>query len=288
MPESLFRRKALEKLSSPEELDRLMQTTNPIGWLALITVGVLLLVVVLWGFFGQLPVTVKGPGILVRPEALRGVVTMAGGQVVEILVKDGQAVQEGTVVARIQPVDLFPRTARVDVLAPYGGRVAEVLARPGTFVQAGAAVLNLTSEVGPLEAVLFLPLNTGKEVRPGMQARLSVSTVEVDEYGYLMGTVRWVAEYNATQSELMNILGSEDLVAVMTSGSAYQAAPLEVRVDLEQNLSTASGYQWSSKKGPNFGLREGTLIQTNIVTRHQRPVDLVIPYLDKVFKASPW
>jgi len=36
---SIFRQAALDRLSSPEQLDRLMQVTLPTGWIALVAPG---------------------------------------------------------------------------------------------------------------------------------------------------------------------------------------------------------------------------------------------------------
>jgi multidrug efflux pump subunit AcrA (membrane-fusion protein) len=281
-----YRREALKKLSSPEQLDSLMTVTTPINWLALATMGVLLLSVVLWGIFGKLPVSVEGPGILLKPQALTEVVSLSGGQVVEILVKPGELVPKGTLVARIQPANLFPKTARVDIQSSVAGTVAKVVAQPGAYVQPGDPLIEVTSEVGELEAYLFLPLDKGKKVRPSMKARIDPSTVKADEYGHMIGTVKSVAQYNSSREELVEILGSEDLADAMASGGTYQATPLLVRVRLEQDLNAPSGFKWSSKEGPNFGIREGTVIAGKIVTDTQRPVDMVIPYLDKMLGAS--
>ena len=61
MPEGgLFRKAAIDKVSSPEQLDMLMKVTSPVGWLALTTIGVLLSVVVLWSFYGSIPDLVSG------------------------------------------------------------------------------------------------------------------------------------------------------------------------------------------------------------------------------------
>lgn len=281
-----YRTEAMKKLSSPEQLDSLMTVTTPVNWLALGTIGVLLLSVVLWGFFGSLPVSVEGPGILLKPQALEQVVSLTNGQVVEVLVEPGEVISKGALIARIQPADLFPKTARVDIQSSTAGTVARVVAKPGAFVSTGDALINVTSEVGELEAFLFLPLDQGKKVRPSMGARVDPSTVRADEYGYILGIVKSVAEFNTTRAELVELLGSEDLADAMTEGGAYQAAPLLVRVRLEQDLDEPSGLQWSSEKGPNFGIREGTVVVGKIVTSTQRPIDMVIPYLDKMLGAS--
>lgn len=281
-----YRREALKKLSSPEQLDSLMTVTTPINWLALTTMGVLLLSVVLWGLFGRLPVSVEGPGILLKPQALNEVVSLSSGQVVEVLVEPGEVIPKGTLVARIQPANLFPKTARVDIQSSVAGTVSKVVAQPGAYVQPGDTLVEVTSEEGELEAYLFLPLDKGKKVRPSMTARIDPSTVKTDEYGHMLGAVKSVNEYNSSREELVEILGSEDLADAMTTGGTYQVAPLLVRVRLEEDLNSPSGFKWSSKEGPSFGIREGTVVTGKIITGTQRPVDMVIPYLDKMLGAS--
>ncbi len=44
----LFRKAALDKLASPERLDVLMQVTSPQGWIALWTIGGILVLAIFW------------------------------------------------------------------------------------------------------------------------------------------------------------------------------------------------------------------------------------------------
>jgi len=48
-----FRKEALKKLSSPDDLDRLMPVTDSRGWIALFASGVFLFAVLIWGFYGK-------------------------------------------------------------------------------------------------------------------------------------------------------------------------------------------------------------------------------------------
>ena len=50
----LFRKVALDRLSSPEQLDMLMRVIKPKAWLALITLLSLILGATSWGWFGSL------------------------------------------------------------------------------------------------------------------------------------------------------------------------------------------------------------------------------------------
>lgn len=64
---SIFRQESLERLSSPEQLDQLMQVVNARSWLALGALGSLVLLAIGWSIFGRIPITVTGKGILVHP-----------------------------------------------------------------------------------------------------------------------------------------------------------------------------------------------------------------------------
>jgi HlyD family secretion protein len=63
--ERIFRKVALERLSSPEQLDHLVPLTSPIGWTAVAAIAVILAAAVGWSIFGTLPTAVQGSGILV-------------------------------------------------------------------------------------------------------------------------------------------------------------------------------------------------------------------------------
>lgn len=288
MPE-LFRPEALERLSSPEQLDRLVHVTSPLGWLALVTTAALLLAVTAWGFLGRLPLTVAGPGVLLRQGGLSPVPVLVSGQLVDLLVGPGDVVSAGQVLARLQPATQFPTVARVEVLAPRGGEVANVHATPGAFLASGDGLLSLRAEEGDLRALLYLPADQGKRVRRGMTARISPSTVEVEDYGYLLGRVTDVAAYPSDRRDMLDTLGSEDLVEFfLKDGNVYQAAPVAVWVQLERDLSTPTGYRWSSRPGPDYGVSAGTVCESRVVVESQRPVDLVIPMLDRLLNAEPF
>lgn len=63
--DKIFRENALRQLSSPEQLDELIQVTTPAGWLALIALGGLVLMALVWSIFGSVPTTMTAQGLLV-------------------------------------------------------------------------------------------------------------------------------------------------------------------------------------------------------------------------------
>lgn len=103
---SIFRRAALERLSSPEQLDYLMSITSPAGWLALSALAIILFLIVLWGFLGRIPDSVSGRGILIRGGAVYDVAAANDGFITQVLVKPGDQVTSGQIVATMSQAEL--------------------------------------------------------------------------------------------------------------------------------------------------------------------------------------
>jgi HlyD family secretion protein len=106
---SLFRKVALDRLSSPEQLDQLMKVTDARGWIVLGALGVILSTAVVWGVVGSLPESVTGTGMLVKSGGVFEVIASSGGRVADIAVSVGDEVSEGQVVARLAQPELTDR-----------------------------------------------------------------------------------------------------------------------------------------------------------------------------------
>jgi HlyD family secretion protein len=163
----------------------------------------------------------------------------------------------------------------VDVVSPYRGRVLELMVNRGDLVNPGAPMLNLEVVSEELLVVLFVPAAMGKRVQPGMPVRVSPSTVNSEEYGYMQGRVSWVAEFPSTARGMTRLLANEALVSrLMASGP-----PIQVNVALTPDPATPTGYRWSSARGPNLKISSGTLAGGNVVVRQDHPIGLLVPTL---------
>ena len=373
----VYRKVALERLSSPEQLDQLLQVTNPQGWLALSAFIALILAALVWGILGSIPTEAVGQGILLRHGGVSELVAAGSGQVEEVLVQVGDTVEKGQVIARIRQetlirqiedteakkvemeaeyedlsrfveeqkrlsvanlkqqranlersiatverqIELLDERLRVqqelladglitqqalltleqelntsrDQLAGFrlelnglelsrleseqqleqqlesrrgvirdveiqlrelrgnleenvqitstaAGRVLELLAARGDVVSPGTPVLSMEIVSEELLAVIFVPAALGKQVEMGMEARVVPSTVQREEYGFMLGEVTRVAEFPSTSRGMQRLLANEQLVvSLMESGP-----PIQVDVSLVRDASTPTGYDWSS------------------------------------------
>ena len=64
MDNQIFRKKSLDKVSSPEQLNDYIRVSNPGVWLVLAAVIVLLIGVCVWGIFGRLETTVGSAAVV--------------------------------------------------------------------------------------------------------------------------------------------------------------------------------------------------------------------------------
>ena len=102
----IFRKVAVEKSSSPERLDSLMQVTTPTGWLALVGLALVIAAAAVWGFLGEVPDDIAGSGILLRQGGFFDVESSGSGSIAELLVKPGDTVKIGDALARIDLPEL--------------------------------------------------------------------------------------------------------------------------------------------------------------------------------------
>jgi HlyD family secretion protein len=107
--QKIFRKASLDRLASPEQLDQLLQVTDPRGWIALTALAAVLVTALVWSIVGVVPENVSATGILVKSGGVFDVVPAASGRVVDVAVTVGDAVTEGQIIARIDQPDIRER-----------------------------------------------------------------------------------------------------------------------------------------------------------------------------------
>lgn len=102
----IFRKKALERSSSPERLDQAMKAIRPQNWLPLTALGSLVVAGVIWSVVGRIPITVTGQGVLIYPGKVTPVQSIAAGRLVTMNVKVGDAVKKGQILGTVDQIEL--------------------------------------------------------------------------------------------------------------------------------------------------------------------------------------
>jgi HlyD family secretion protein len=161
------------------------------------------------------------------------------------------------------------------VASPYSGDILEIKVSAGGSIVTDGPVMSIQPDSDNVEALAYVSALQAKDIRTGMDARVSPSTVKREEYGFIRGHVVFVADYPATSAALMRNFQNEQVAQVMAGSGPVT----EVRVALERDAKTESGFVWSSPGGPPVRISAGTLTVTEIVTQNRAPIVLLMPLL---------
>ncbi len=64
---SIFRKKSIERVSSPEQLNDYIRVTTPSVWLILIAIIILIIGTLIWGVFGRIEINTGAGTEVVAP-----------------------------------------------------------------------------------------------------------------------------------------------------------------------------------------------------------------------------
>ncbi|BAZ10614.1 secretion protein HlyD [Calothrix sp. NIES-4071] len=143
---NLFRKESLERLSSPERLDQLMQVVSPKSWLPLAALGSLVGVGIVWSIYGRIPITIEGKGVLIYPGHVNAGTSLGGIHEVNssnklvgatyFKIADGKKIQKG------MKIQITPQTVERERFGGIVGTVREVSLFPITKEAAANVVGN--------------------------------------------------------------------------------------------------------------------------------------------------
>jgi HlyD family secretion protein len=106
----IFRAAAIERLSSPEQLEEFVRITRPADWLATLVICLALAAIVTWGILGTIPTRVTGEGMLIGDGgAVVDAVSATGSRLSSVDVAVGDVVRQGQTVARLSQTEAEQR-----------------------------------------------------------------------------------------------------------------------------------------------------------------------------------
>ncbi len=413
----IFREKALQRLSSPEQLDSAITLIPSVGWLSLLVLGLFTLVIILWGFMGSLSYPQYGMGVIISGERVHGIYSQGSGVVNSMNVDVGDYVEYGQIIGRIdmpqlvgniaqlknqiellrkeyedvkamdeqyltsiekyydaqiasskkqedeleqillwyekflanaegvrkqgiisdyslqqQKKDyisllnnlstmrnnqlnydaqkqntyftqrkdhfsklenigeqLFQARTQIDdmisqtLLISYSsGYVQEILAFQGDVIQINERVANLAEKGNtPLKAVLYFSTVDGKAIKYGMEAQVTPTFLQTENFGSIKGLVMRTSPYPTSQEEINETFLNQALSTVVLNTTG--GSPYKIEIALLRSPDTDSGFQWTTSQGPPFKIEEGALVTGAVITRTEKPINLVVELFREYF-----
>ena len=162
------------------------------------------------------------------------------------------------------------------IVSSVDGKVSDISVVQGSAVNQGSELIKVqqgNSEDNVI--VCYVSLNSGKKITKGMEVLVYPTTVNKQEYGHMTATVVNVDNYVTSTESLRTQLGNDTLVETFLNDGPVIA----VTCELKEDDNTSSGYYWSSSKGKDVMLLEGTLVEASVVLEEKAPITMLIPYI---------
>lgn len=309
----IFSKEALDKLRSPEKLETMLPITTPASWIALIAILVLLFSIVLWSIYGAFTVKADGMGLIMDSAGVMNISHIANGKISQLYISPGMTIKKGDLIAHMEQAEQsadtrmaqygmglasndrdamgrayqfdakrYQQDVAEDIYSDYDGIVDEVMVSVGTMITAGTPIcsVRMTQNRDDLTGLLYIPVDKGKRVEPGMTIQLAPNGADVSQTGSLIGVVRSVSQYPITMQGIRQHLGNEQLAQWILQ--AQNSSVMEVIFDLVKDPESESGYLWTSQVGEHKPITAGSFCTGSIIIERKPPIE-------KVFhKLSQW
>ena len=91
----LYRKSSLEKLSNPDQLDKMVKISSPLSWLVLVAIFLVILVTLAWSFLGTLPTIETVNGIVVSSNNVNAIYSQWVGTIEKCYKEEGKNIEKG-------------------------------------------------------------------------------------------------------------------------------------------------------------------------------------------------
>ena len=266
----LYRKSSLEKLSNPEQLDRMIKISSPLSWLALIAVFLVIVAMVVWSIFGVLPTTETVSGMIVGSNSVNAVYSESIGTLEKYCVDVGGKVITGDKIAEIKQTD----GTEITIKAECDGIISAYSLEIGTSVLAGTEVARITpNNIGDQVIMCYVPLAYAQKFAKGMKVLVYPTSIDSQKYGHMEAEIMTVDEYATNTNSLAFVFGNGNMVAEQfASNGPIVSIVCKIKTDTE----TKSGYFWSSDSAKNLTVSNGTVISAKIVVEECAPITKLI------------
>lgn len=262
----LYRKSALERMSNPEQLDKVLKVTSPMSWIALIGITVIIIVTLVWSIIGTIPETITAKGIVSAVVGSNSVYTEDAGKVVSLRVREGDEVHLG------DPVMTYRNSSNeiVEVYSDQVGVVSDLVVKKDDEFAPGKDVIRISPIAqDPQIVVCYVPLAKAKKLERGMQVNITLDSLDSNSYGNMVARVINIDAYATPKEGMNSVIGKDNN---LESTFNKDGAVVAVACELYPSADTVSGYYWSNTKGATVDVKNGSLVTAKIVTDEVAPI----------------
>lgn len=262
----LYRKSSLERISSPEQLDKALKVSSPLSWIALIAVSLIVIVTVVWSIVGSIPETITTKGVVSSQVGSNAVYIEEAGTVVSVRVKAGDDIHLGDPVLTYKTIGNDIKTVYSDQV----GTISGLIVKNGDELSPGSELVRVTPKVQSEQIIVcYVPLAQAKKLERGMQVNITLDSIDSQSYGHMVARIINIDAYAASTAGMANVLGSGNNLDSMF---LQNGAVVAVACELYPDNTTTSGYYWSNSKGSTVSVSNGSLVTVKMITNEVAPI----------------
>lgn len=299
----LFRKTALDSMSTPEQLDKQVKIMRPSVWVIFIALVTALFTFIIWSFTYHITNGVNLSGVVFTNNNIISNTAERNCIVTDVLVNEGDYVEIGDIIAVVSNTELLEKiegsryelslldekskkyallfgqiekltdtyVASTVIKSSASGYVQSVRST-GTALESGDTISAIMTDSGYNEVTAYVPMQTARSLELGMIAQVSPSYAAREEYGYMTGVITSISDTPVSEESILARMGTLSYVEGILPEGSY----VEVRIRLDLDENSANSYKWSNSKGETLSVELGTQCSIIVVISEYLPIQMLI------------
>lgn len=282
----LYRKSALEKISNPEQLDKALVVTNPLSWLALLAITIIIAFTIVWAFCSEIPETLT----------LNGYAVSGKGNVCVMYADTTGVINTGNIYSgqRLYPDEsvatVSTQNSETPVIPAVNGVITQPLVNNSVNVSPGQALFYFAPTAGnedPWEQLMicYVPAGGGRDMSGqltrGNKVHLTPAGENNQSSGYIKGQVLHVEQYASTQEHALSALGDDRWGDI--TGQSPVVKKVIILPEIRQDPTTGNNpYVWSNAKGEQLHIKNGDSFTVSIEVKAVRPIEKLFTKIGEI------
>lgn len=299
----LYRKSALDTITTPEQLNKQVKIMRPAVWLIYVALVAAFITFAVWSLTYMMSDGINMSGVVFTNSNIVNHTVDRTCMVTDVLVSEGEYVDIGDIIAvlsyeeQLEEIDLAKKElsgieagtaeyeekqenidkltaeyiAKTIVKSSNSGYIQSVKST-GMALDAGDSVAMVISDQGYEEVIAYVPLQLVNNLGLGMTAQISPSYADREEYGYMTGVITSISDTPASEESITNKMGTFSYVADILPDESC----VEVRIRLDLDEESENKYKWSNNKGEGLRVELGTQCEIIVVTDEYHPIELLL------------
>ncbi len=263
---NIFRKSSLEKLSSVDQLDKMIGVSKVSSWFCLSGVAIIMIAALMFLFTGKVYSEIRMDGIYIGDGKINNIYSSSQDYVKSIYYNVGDRISKG---------DIIGSVGNEKIISDYNGIINELYIENGQLIQKGDLLAEIR-EVNEKDKIViaYIGLQDGRKLQEGMKVNVVPNIANEAQTGHMTGVIHSIGVYGVSKEEMYKRLGDWNLVNYFMSNHS-NGSLLEIIIKLDTSNHTKSGFQWSTKAGSKIELVDNLLTNIRIIIQEKTPAESI-------------